>query len=202
MVVIFDLVSPFGREPPLCPKVVTDMKWRVEDVGEKVSDSDLAAWKGSASDLWAFLSGQDANSPQTIKTEKRPRVPSFKLLVAMDWQWQVMCGWGLRRFMPVPEDEKKPIHTRPHVTFSLDTASDNMCIISYLLGKGMRMTVLPDPIHKVWRALWGGVKEAGFMSTVFLAGIVCNLERGPWSGEQFFEQMRLTAVEVAALYPS
>ena len=179
--------------------VVTDLKWRVEDVGEKVGEEDLAAWQGSSADLCAFLSGKDTQSPATIKSEKRPRIPSFKLLVAMDWQWQVMCGWGLKSFVPVPQDEKIALRKRPHVTFALDTASDNMCVASYLLGKGLRITILPDPIHKIWRAPWGGVKEAVLASTVFLAGIVCSLERGPWSGEQYFEQMRLTAEEIVRL---
>eukprot|EP00971_Amphidinium_carterae_P344005 6484095-Amphidinium_carterae.2 len=172
----------------------------MEDPGDPVTAEQRLVLAASAESFLAEINGaQSSGAVTSLKEHKPPRLASYKLIAAMDHQWQVSAGFGLSRFMSEASDLELPLCNRPHLAMIMDTAADNMCAASYLLGKGLRMTLVPDPVHKVWRALWKGVKDGGAMTTVFLAGIVCNLERGPWNGAQFFEELKSTAMDVSQL---
>eukprot|EP00971_Amphidinium_carterae_P015666 309212-Amphidinium_carterae.2 len=182
---------------------VKHLKWRMEDPGDPVSTEQRLVLAASAESFLAEINGaQSAGADTSLKEYKPPRLASFKLITAMDHQWQVSAGFGLSRFMSEASGMGLPLCNRPHLAMIMDTAADNMCAASYLLGKGLRMTLVPDPVHKAWRALWMGVTDGGAMTTAFLAGIVCNLERGPWNGSQFFEELKTfksTAMDVSQL---
>ena len=124
------------------------------------------------------------------------RLSSFDIVCALDRQLMIASGHGLKLFEALKTEPA--LDERSHLTLCWDTGSDNVCASSYLLNaKRLRCSVFWDPLHKIWRAIWMGVRRAGLYSAVLVGGIIANLERGPWSGEANYEVEKQAAMDLS-----
>lgn len=154
----------------------------------------LAEWRKSVE---AFLEEEIKETDKKTSKQKWQRLQSYDLLVAIDW-WQLQCsiGNGLKMFQGVLPLAR--LGWRPRLSLCWDGGPDNMCAASFLLNHlGMRVSIFFDPPHKLWRCVWQGCHER--ISVVFLAGIVCNLDRGPWKSESNWQKLQEAMQEYVAL---
>lgn len=200
----FAAVRPL--RPPFFPagaQAMRDNKWSLGETGEKWSQDQQDGWR---KDVESFLleEGKRANNQELAAkkaSKKTQRLVSYDLVCALDHQLVIMTGKGLSMFKK-GDAEARPLHEREHLTLCCDTGSDNVCSSAYLLGQAkLRASVFWDPLHKVWRCIWNVVRSSGMSSTVLMAGVIENLERGAWNAEANFEYEKAAALELATNVP-
>jgi hypothetical protein len=95
------------------------------------------------------------------------------------------------------EGESAPIEKRKLLTISIDQCGIGMCAMMYMVYKrSMRALPFFDPFHRQARDTWNAFKEAGFKTSLLLAGITYNLSRGPWAGSAWWQQMKEAAMDM------
>ena len=95
-----------------------------------------------------------------------------------------------------------PLHLREHASIVWDSAITNMCPSSYMLNKlDLRVSILWDGLHKVWRCMWAACTEAGLMGAVHLSSCIATMERGPWDGEATWQKELGATQELRILAP-
>jgi hypothetical protein len=186
-----------------------DARLRVEDPGDKVTLAAKGEWHESAT---SFLrqANEDDGDHAAPKQRRMQRMASHDWLNAIDYQVQALTGWGLNAYLPAPapaaaaapeaaaaEGESAPIEKRKLLTISIDQCGIGMCAMMYMVYKrGMRVLPFFDPFHRQARDTWNAFKEAGFKTSLLLAGITYNLSRGPWAGSAWWQQMKEAAMDM------
>eukprot|EP00971_Amphidinium_carterae_P326032 6456647-Amphidinium_carterae.2 len=125
-------------------------------------------------------------------TQKLQRVTAWKVLHALNHQLS-MLGLLLSHFDGRASLEKE-LCQRPLLVITTDTGSDMTCVSNFLCYKrGLRACCWPDPIHRVWRALWNGTQASGLWPVCLLANVVLNFSHGPFSSAAWHQELMSAA---------
>lgn len=175
------------------PQAVKSFRSRPDALGENIMASDVASWKRSVE---KFLDEVTAEHNEA-KPRRWSRLATLDLVVAVDWMLQCCVGAGLWQFAPAGVEP--PLDCRRRLTLNLDSGPDNICMSSAILNaKRLRVSVIFDCIHKLWRCLWGGVQEANLTAAVFVGSVLCNLDRGPFKAEGNWQKLKEAFTEYRA----
>eukprot|EP00971_Amphidinium_carterae_P129681 2568678-Amphidinium_carterae.1 len=177
--------------------------FRLRRPGKGLSAQDKVAWRGNAARMLACIEEQesvDAGSSQekVPRKGKLQRTSAYDICHGLNWQLQ-MAGKGLASFLAT-KDDASPLHCRPHLSIISDTGADMYALVSYLLNKAkLRATFFPDPIHRVWRAVWNATVQCHLYQPALLAAVICNYNHGPFQSQAWYASLKETAKEYSAL---
>eukprot|EP00971_Amphidinium_carterae_P352074 6492413-Amphidinium_carterae.2 len=159
-----------------------------------IGDEEASMWRKRAAEFITDMEGTGTVEEEQKRgnRNKLQRVTAWKVLHAVNHQLS-MLGLPLSRFAGTSCLEKEVID-RPLLVVTTDTGSDMTCVGNYLCYKrGLRACFWPDPIHRVWRALWNGTQSSGLWPVCLLANVVLNFSHGPFSSAAWHQELMSAA---------
>ena len=81
-----------------------ELKRRPEEIGRKVSRSDIDEWRYQMEAFLMEQADEDATKAlEKLSRSKWQRLATFDLVCAMDWHLVVISGYGWNMFSPIHE---------------------------------------------------------------------------------------------------